>query len=363
MRHCPNQRVGLAPSHNTIGKSRPGCGASGRRAENPAVTDPARPLLCVFAHGVGAAELARLQADLPALAAAPATPLAGAIDLAADGLGPLDATDRLRDAGVAVDRSAVVLRPAHRSDRTAIDLLAQRPTGPAPVTLFAAGDLPLLAAREGVRGLRVGLAQLGDDLRRLGLVLRRGEAPELWLIGLGSLVPVRASFDFAAAFGRHLPPPLGRDLQLHVAAGAARVVAANRRALVLAARALARPPFAAHVAVGAGAAGTLRCLARPGVAFGRRPVVARTARSDEAAPVAALPVPHHASEPLDVAGVMARFWLRAAALHAPTVAPLPQPAPDRAVASGELPITAAPAATADADRAALLAERDPPPLA
>lgn len=302
----------------------------------------------MFAHGVGASELSRLQEAVGTLAGTAATPLAGTAELTTGlgaGLGHLDATEHLRDLGVEVDRSALTLRPSHRSDPTAIERLARRATGPAPVTLFAANDVLALAETDGARGLQVAMAQLACNLERLTAVLRRGELPETWLVGLGSPVAVRTTFDFASAWRQRIVPPLARDLALHLATGHARIVADNMQALVVLARELQKPPFAAHGRLVRAATGTLRFVAHPGIAFAAQRLHARAPRPDEAAPVAALPLAHHSEPALDLGGVLARFWMRAVALHAPTTSPTQRRAP-QVLDYGELPIhNAAPSPT------------------
>ena len=273
----------------------------------------ARPLLLVLAHGVGPAELAALGPMAagvePLPAALPDRPIAAV-------LGEFDATRELTDLGVAVDRSAVVLRPAGRSDATAAEVLAGRPAGPADVTLFEARDV-LAAAMVGGRAAAAAAATwLGDLLQRLATILRRGDPPELWFVGLGAPIATATTFDLAAAWRRHVLPPLGDDLTLRVGPASAIVRGANQRALDRAAGLLQQTPFARHVTLTPCATGTLHLEARRGVAFGAERLAARPPLPHEVEGVVWAPLGDLARRKgLTFADVLARFWLRAATLH------------------------------------------------
>ncbi|MBL9077170.1 MAG: hypothetical protein JNL08_06695 [Planctomycetes bacterium] len=277
-----------------------------------------RPLLCVLAHGIGPRELAAVQAGAAtAFGVQPSAALALPAQPVAALLGDLDAVRYLEDLGVAVDRSCLVLRPAGRTDPTAAGVLARRATGPADVTLFEATDVLAQAAVGGPVAAHAAAVRLGELLARLAAILRRGDAPELWCVGLGAPVAVATTFDVAAAWRRRALPPVGDDLALRVTPGLTTVTAANQRALDLAAHWLQAPPFAAHGTVAADRAGSLQFAARSGVAFGRARFTARAPLPAEAHGVVWAPLGDLARRrDLAFADVIARFWLRAAALHA-----------------------------------------------
>lgn len=308
-----------------------------------------RPLLLVLAHGVGPAELAALG---PLVAGPDPLPVALPDQPIAAVLGDFAATRELTDLGVAVDRSCLVLRPAGRSDATAAETLARRPTGPADVTLFEATDVLAQAMAGGRAAATAAATRLGDLLQRLAAILRHGELPELWFVGLGAPITTATTFDMAAAWRRHVLPPLGDELTLRVGPASATVRGANQRALDRAAELLRQAPFAAHGELAPCATGTLRVVARTGVAFGARRLAARPPLPHEAEGVVLAPLGDLARrEGRTLADVLARFWLRAATLHgdrtdavapepvaqpaglddvaAPTAADLPQPTAPR----------------------------------
>jgi len=274
-----------------------------------------RPLLLVLAHGIGARELDHVRGDSAWGGTLPTAPLRlpeQPLQVALDG----GAAAELRDLGIAVDRSSVVLRPAGRSDATAVETIARRATGPAEVTLFAANDVLAQAAVGGAVAAAAAAERLGALLDHLGVLLRRGDAPEVWFVGLGSPVTVSTTFDLAAAWRHHVLAPLAHDLTLHGGPGAATVRADNQRALDLAVDRLRRAPFARHGRARQIGNGQLQFAAAPGVAFGPRRIAARAPLPHEANGIACAPLGDLARAPdLDLAQLMARFWLRAAARH------------------------------------------------
>ncbi len=149
----------------------------------------------------------------------------------------------------------------------------------------------------------------------------------MWFVGLGSPVAVRTTFDFVTAWRRRVLAPLSHDLTPIVSAGMVIVRADNQRALDLATAALHEPPFARHGRLRQIGNGRLQFTAAPGVAFAPHPVAARAPLPHEANGIACAPLGDLARAPdLDLAQLMARFWLRAAALHV-VVAETPQATP------------------------------------
>ncbi len=292
--------------------------------------DAAHPLLLVLAHGIGEPELTQLRNAGSWSGTLPKAPVR-LPDAPVTSVLQAGAAAELRDLGVAVDLSPLLLRPAGRTDATAAELLARRATGPADVTVFEATDVLLQAMAGGPVAAAAATQQLAALLDRLVALLRRGDAPEIWCTGLGSPVAVRTTFDLAAAWHRHVLPPLTNDLRLHGTPAAATVHGDNQRALDIAADLLRRAPFAPHGRVRTLGNGQLQFTAAPGVAFGARPLAARAALPHEANGIACAPLGDLVRTPeLDLAQLMARFWLRAAALHvdlAEAVAPQPASAP------------------------------------
>ena len=281
------------------------------------------PLLLVVAHGVGARELTEIDATALDL------PRAAPVELPSDPVRTLafecDASDALADLGVAVDRRSLLLRPRGRTDATAIERLAERPTGPAPVTVFESTGVLDAAVVGGIRAAAAAARQLGDTLAAARSRLRRGDPPEVWFVGLGSAAPVGAMFDFAAAWRRRVAAPLARDLRVEMAAGAVRIAGANHRALQLAASVLACAPFDRHGEATAPSRGEVVFRARAGTAFGERPVAARATNTRTSTGVFAAPVGDTARRGgLAFAELLARFWMRAALLLAGEDRPAPR---------------------------------------
>jgi len=321
-------------------------GAAGTRhgaaaAEEPGVsTAPPRPLLLVVAHGVGEPELASLDAaslDLPAPAPLPLPPDPVAVLRHAG-----DATESLHDLGVAVDRTALLLRPAGRTDATVVARLGERATGPAPVTLLEFAGVLEAAAIGGAAAARRATTQLQDLLVTCRERLRRGDAPETWLVGLGSPTPVGTTFDFLRTWRERAVARLENELSVRVRAGVVTIDAANCRALDLAAAHLARPPFAALGTPILAGPGRLRFHANHGVAFGERRLAARAPNHRATTGIVAAPASRSRVAGDDpFATLLARFWLRAAELQpsevdagspAPTaIGATPRPAADRTV--------------------------------
>ena len=256
------------------------CSHTSALVEEGVVHDPGspRPLLLVLAHGVGERELATVRdaagwrTDLGhASLALPGNPVR-------DCLHELDATADLRNLGIDVDRSSLLLRPAGRTDETAMQALAGRALGPAPVTLFEATSVLAQAIAGGTHAALVAAAELGTMLTRLGTRVRRGDLPEVWLIGLGSAAAVHTTFDLDAAWQQHVLAPLADDLALRLLPGLATILGDNQRALDLAAHTLGNAPFARHGHLLPRRPGRLRFAAGAGIAFGKRRTCARPAR-------------------------------------------------------------------------------------
>lgn len=307
-------------------------------------------LLFVLAHGVGRASFTALRAaigcrphELPL--AAPAG-REDAIGLLA---GAADATPQLRDLGVEVDRSSVVLRPAASCDAAVVSALAARARAPAPVTVLELRSVLDTAVTAGEGAARRAVAELAELVAAAADALTRAGGPtETWLVGLGEPVPVARTFDFAGAWRRSAAAPLGRELSVAVGLDRAHLRAATASARDLAVDVLRRPPFRGAGVVADGWDGP-RFLAEPGVAFGSRRVLARPPHPHEAAPVALLPrAPRAADAELDLRGLIARFWMRAAA-HAARTAPEPQPAAPAPATVDDVrgPLVSAPVEPAD----------------
>lgn len=307
--------------------------------------DPAPRLLLVLAHGIGPRELPRLHGDTAGLRSLPTAPLRLPDHPVGLVLGALDAVRELEDLGIGVDRSAVVLRPRGRTDATALACLTRRVTGPAEVTVLEAQDVLAQAIAGGPTAARAAEQQLSAQLERLTAHLRRGDPPEVWFVGLGAPVAVQVTFDFLTAWRRRVLVPLAHDLVLAGDAGTVTVRADNQRALELATAALHEPPFARHGHVRPLGNGRLQFTAAPSVAFARRRVTARAPLPHEANGVACAPLGDLLRVPdLDLAQLMARFWLRAAAQHgdvgeapAPVTSTAPAESADVAAAISLLP--------------------------
>ncbi len=276
-----------------------------------------RSLLLVLAHGVGDHELAALRATLGAAALAP-TAAMRVPDHPVDALlRSLDATASLRDLGVGVDRSSLVLRPRGRDDATAAEVIGRRATGPAAVTLFASTDVLARAMLGGATAARDAARDLGTLFARLCERLRRGDPTETWFVGLGSPEPVHTTFDVEAAWRARIVAQLADETSLRVTDGVAFVAATNRRAMELAIARMHRAPFAAcGTPVETGPAQFV-FRARPGIAFGRERLAARAPHAADAKAVFAAPCGDSVrARGLSFDELVARFWMRAASLRA-----------------------------------------------
>ncbi|MCA8973217.1 MAG: hypothetical protein KDC98_00775 [Planctomycetes bacterium] len=270
-------------------------------------------MLLAIVHGVGPCTIAalRVAAGLPEAAAAIPMP-AGDTDwqhfFGDDG----DATPWLRDVGVAVDRSNLVLRPAHWSDADAIAGIDRRPTGPAQVTILELRAVLESCRRSGPAALPAAIGHAADRLRHIADRLRAGDPCEIWLLGLGELEPVSRSFDFDREWRRGLPPPLGDELSTIIAPAVVTIGTTSLEATERARATLASPPFRGK---GTGVVMNpfrLEFRASHGLAFGARRQPMRAAHREEATTVAVLPRPtREPALPLDLRGFVARFWLRA----------------------------------------------------
>lgn len=277
----------------------------------------------MFAHGVGERELAATRPffgqDLPrsVAIALPERPVRLLLD-------DFDATDELRNLGVTVDRSALLLRPARRTDATAADRVGAGPMGPASATLFESTDVLGAARIGGERAALAASTQLGCLVARLAERLRRGDLPEIWLLGSGSPEPVHTTVDPGPLLDRHLPPPLAGELTVRTAAGSVVIAAANTAALLHAARTLAAPPFSGWGTVRIDD-NEARLSAHRGYAFGRRRLAARMPHAKDAVGVVAAPLGSTTpATGIPFEQLIARFWMRAARHVAAA------PEPDRA---------------------------------
>lgn len=271
-----------------------------------------RPLLLLIAHGLRAQDLAGLTAAEPA-AATPLQLTGVPTEPERVIAGAADASAALWDLGIAVDRSPVCLRPAGRSDTSALENLRRRPTGPAPVTLLTSTFAHDLGLAEG-RTRDYAIAEVDAHLQTAKQILRSGDQPEVWLLACGAWEPVLVTFDFAGAWQRRFAWPWRRSLRASVAAERATIVANDQQALQCAAAVLQRSPFREHGTLTMPRAGTLTFTARAGVGFGRRRVFARPSTSTCAAaltPNSGEPLP----DELPFEEWLARFWLRAQSLH------------------------------------------------
>ncbi len=291
----------------------PDCRRDLLSTEERPVTTAARPLLLLLAHGLHARDLGGLRAAEPASA----TPLE-LTDLPRDPedfvLGAGDASGPLWDLGIAVDRSGLALRPRGRSDQIVLENLRRRPTGPAPVTLLSSTAARDVALGGGDRNRAV--AELDAFLQTARGILRAGDPPEVWLVACGAVEAALVTFDFAGDWERHFAWPWRQELRATVRAEQVTVRATSQRALEHAAAVLQRPPFRGHGALTLPAPGELQFTACTGVAFGRRRLTARTSTGGRAA--ALIPdTGEHVPPTLPFTDWLARFWLRALALHAP----------------------------------------------
>jgi hypothetical protein len=221
-----------------------------------------------------------------------------------------DASESLRDRGIAVDRSSLLLARDDSSASAVLGLLERRPTGPAPVTLLALrlGPTASPAARQ------VALAEFELLLAQLRERLRRGDLAELWLAGLGATEPVHTTFDFAAHWLDVCRWPLKEHVRTTVTPGRVIVRAADAASQAQAQALLALPRFTPYGDLAPARRGELAFAARPGIAFGRQPVVARRGSAPSAAALSPQPVDPW-PEQLPFVDWLARFWLRAHAVH------------------------------------------------
>lgn len=276
---------------------------------------PAFPsLLLALVHGVEAGDLANA-AGLSAngcVLPLPATPAHGGTALRHHEL-----TSILRRHGLVLDRRSLVLRPRGRPDATAVAQLTARPTGPAPVTLLEF-DAPLQTAlHHGAASptTRKAVAATGVLLRRAADLLRRGEDTEVWILASGRARSVARTVDLHSALCAALAPGLHREFRCSMRPEVARIATTSQRVRDLIEARLGAEPFPklGHVHRAAGPNEPLRFAAAPGIAFGTAPLFARPAAPGSGAWSARLPHPPRSSLPLDLAHVVARFWLAAAA--------------------------------------------------
>lgn len=260
----------------------------------------------------------------------------------------IDATAALRDLGVDIDRSNLLLRPRHGSDETALVTLSQRPTGAAHATVLELSSLVETCLAAGTAALPAAIGRTAGLLRQAAATVRHGQPTEVWLLGPGDLQPVERTFDFATEWSRRVAAPLRRELPLHLTPGQASIWPRSRAALERALDALTNRPFSAFGDVVERGPDIVRLQAGRGIAFGPRHVVARGPVGDESIPVALLPRALRAEElELDLHTLMARFWMRAAE-HMTTTATAPDGSPTAApsLEGAPGPITSPPAADA-----------------
>jgi len=274
-------------------------------------TEPA--LLLVVAHGVGANALRVLRAHdgLPRCAVSLGRSSEGATTLLR---GCADAVPLLRELGVATDRSSLVLRSTTACDDSAIAALSRRPTGPANATILELRSVVQAGLTAGLDAVPAALSQLAERIAAAARRVRSGEPTEVWLLGLGDLQPVTATFDFERAWQDSKAAPIARELESQVGLGCVTIRASNERARDIARDVLTREPFRQFGSVTTTFDLQLRFLAAANVAFGRERVAARPPDREEAELQALLPRQPRASEiALDLRTMIARFWMRAAA--------------------------------------------------
>jgi len=284
------------------------------------VSTAPRPLLLVLAHGLRAADLGGLTAAEPATTT-PVELTGLPLEPERFVLGGGDASGALWDLGIAVDRSNLTLRPRGRDDRTALENLRRRPTGPAPVTLISTTVARDIALGGGDPGRAV--AEVDAFVAAVRDALRAGDRPEVWLVACGAVETAMVTFDFAGHYERRFAWPWRQELRATVTSEQVTIRAANHRALAHAAAQLQQPPFRGHGTLSAPTADTLRFAACPGVAFGRHRLAARPSLATTGAAL----VPDTGETlpaTLPFAELLVRFWLRAEALHAPADAGEPR---------------------------------------
>lgn len=266
------------------------------------------PLLLAVVDDLGHEDLAALGG---VAGAAQATRL---VDLPRDPLGYLcgagDASESLRDRGVAVDRSSLLLTAPGRSADATLAKLDRRPTGTAPITLLALSLGPTASAA----ARAVALAEFELLLARLRERLRAGDLAELWLAGLGAAEPVQLTFDFAAHWQDVCRWPLRDQVRATVTPGRVVLRATDAASQTQAQALLALPRFAPYGELAPARRGELAFAAKPGIAFGRQPLVARR-RSAPSAGALTPALGEPLAEQLPFTDWLARFWLRAHAVH------------------------------------------------
>lgn len=299
-----------------------------------------RPLLLAVVRGLSPHTVVTDRWPTPALAGAVAVPIVDATDDLGGALAAADAPSAFLALDLQVEQRALSLRPQGRGDDALLDVLARRPTGPAPVTLLEFRDLEAVAAHHGQHGqaFAIATARLAEHLQTAARVLRQGDPPELWLIAAGASLPVTATFDLAATLANL--GPQRRAVHAAIAPQLAHLRCDNHRALAAATALLSRPAVAACGRVVAGdRAGALQFLPHAHIALGRRPWHCRPPRADERRACAFLPnLPRTASQ-LTARDLLARLCQRALELLE-TAAPPRQPTAAGVVA--DAPVLARP---------------------
>lgn len=243
--------------------------------------------------------------------------------------GAADATPLLRELGVAVDRSSLVLRSTASCDDQAIATLSRRPTGPAHATILELRSVVETGVAAGLDAVPAALSLLAQRIARTALRVRSGEPTEVWVLGLGDLQPVATTFDFEPAWRHSRAGPIAGELEVLIGLGCVTLRATNQRARDIACGVLTGWPFRQYGSVTEEFDQRLRFVAAPSVAFGRRRVAARPPNREEAGLQALLPrAPRAAEIAPDLRAMIARFWMRAAA-HASLghAAPAPDTSP------------------------------------
>jgi hypothetical protein len=271
-----------------------------------------RPLLLAVVRGLSPHAVVTDRWPTPALAGAVAVPLIDAADDLGAALAAADAPAAFLSLGLQVEQRALSLRPRGRGDDALLEVLARRPTGPAPVTLLEFNDLETVAAHHGQHGQAFAVAtdRLAEHLQTAARVLRQGDAPELWLIAAGASLPVTATFDLAATLADL--GPQRPAVRAAIAPQLAHLACGNQRALAAATALLSRPAVAACGRVVAGdRAGALQFLPHAHIALGRRPWHCRPPRADERRAAAFLPHLPRAASQLTARDLLARLCQRA----------------------------------------------------
>ena len=230
-------------------------------------------------------------------------------------------TDCLREMGLTVDRSSIVLARRRADDHSKVERILRRPMGPADVTILALDD-PLAAARlagTASHGYREAQARTDDHLAAVaGYLQQAGVPPSVWMLMEGPVQAVHRVFS-VASFVDRLPSSLQQQIEVRVDDGAVLFRCASRPAARALGKALAAHPLGNAGRVFGPAApppettlhpGESLVVAAEGVAFGEQRVRARLQFGGGG--VAALPHSKGSLAQVSVSGITARLVMAAA---------------------------------------------------